>query len=323
MDVVSACGGLALLFAFLAGMCALRSAVEGTSSRTTVPYVSGEARFAWLAGLLRNGVSWARGVAGVLCKSKRVSAWVREGVLLCDQHGYRTAAQQYLSVVLAALAAMALAAGVIVRSWVAALAVPGCCAALLAMAARTARDRRSAAVQESVPEVLRSIEVCLQAGYTLMQTFGQVAKEMSGPLGRAFSQAARVLEAGRPASEALASLRDATDISELSFVAVALQVQHESGGSMKQVLDAARDTVEGEIELKRSLRVHTAQAKLSARIVSVMPLVLVALFSVTSEGFLQPFFESAAGLALLLVAVAMQVAGIVAVRRMLSMEVSL
>ena len=74
-------------------------------------------------------------------------------------------------------------------------------------------------------------------------------------------------------------------------------------------------------ELERSLHVQTAQARLSARIVSVMPFVLVALFSLVSEGFLEPFFNSAAGVALLLVALSMQAAGVLAVRRMLRVEV--
>ena len=52
-----------------------------------------------------------------------------------------------------------------------------------------------------------------------------------------------------------------------------------------------------------------------------MPIVLVALFSLVSEYFLGPFFSSFAGMALLCIAVAMQVAGIVSVRHMLKVEV--
>ena len=37
-----------------------------------------------------------------------------------------------------------------------------------------------------------------------------------------------------------------------------------------------RDTVQSEIELRRALRVQTAQAKLSARVVSVLHFVLIA-----------------------------------------------
>ena len=91
---------------------------------------------------------------------------------------------------------------------------------------------------------------------------------------------------------------------------------------MKRVLDAASGSVESQIELRRSLRVQTAQAKLSARVVSVMPFVLIALFSLVSDGFLEPFFESALGLATLALALGMQAAGIAMVRRMLKVEVS-
>lgn len=90
---------------------------------------------------------------------------------------------------------------------------------------------------------------------------------------------------------------------------------------MQRVLEAARETVESQIELRRSLRVQTAQARLSARVVSIMPFVLVAILSLVSEGFLMPFFESFAGLVLLGVALGMQAAGVLVVRRMLAVDV--
>ena len=89
---------------------------------------------------------------------------------------------------------------------------------------------------------------------------------------------------------------------------------------MSSVLDAARESGEGEIDLMRSLRVQTAQAKLSARIVTLMPFILVALFSLMSKDFLTPFFTSFAGFCLLGLALSMQLAGVLMVRRMLRVE---
>jgi tight adherence protein B len=126
------------------------------------------------------------------------------------------------------------------------------------------------------------------------------------------------LETGGNAQEALAVFRRYEAVPELSFVAVALDVQHKAGGSLGPVLEAARESVEGEIDLARSLKVQTAQAKLSARIVTVMPFILIALFSFMSPGFLNPFFESVAGLALLSLALLMQAAGVIAVNRLLN-----
>lgn len=323
MASVFALGCLAAAAAFGAGALGAARAFSG-KPRGTAPYLGAAGvRTGRVAALLRNGVGFSKPAARLLLRSRKLASLAQEGVLLCEERGYPTAAESLASAVLAVALLLGIAAGALTRSPAAAAAVPACAVALAAVAARSARDARQEVVRESVPEALRSMGTCLQTGYTLVQTFDQVSRETSGPLKAAFAQAAHLLEAGRPASEALLALREATSIPELSFVAVALQVQHEAGGSMRQVLEAARDTVEGELELKRSLRVHTAQAKLSARIVSVMPLVLIALFSVISEGFLEPFFASPVGFALLLVAVGMQVAGIFAVRRMLSMEVAL
>ncbi|MEG0324450.1 MAG: type II secretion system F family protein, partial [Raoultibacter sp.] len=180
------------------------------------------------------------------------------------------------------------------------------------------KDKRAEQMRESVPDVLRSMGVCFHAGFTLLQTFRQIATEIEGPLGSLFSRAAHELETGISAEEVLVSFRDQASIPELSFVAVALKVQHDAGGSMAAILDAARDSVQGEIELKRSLKVQTAQAKLSARVVTALPFVLIALFSLITEDFLAPFFSSAVGLILLAVAVAMQVTGVLIVRGMLN-----
>lgn len=91
---------------------------------------------------------------------------------------------------------------------------------------------------------------------------------------------------------------------------------------MQQVLEVTRQSVADEIELKRTLRTQTAQAKLSAQIVTIMPFALIGIFSLLSPGFLDPFFESVPGAVLLFVALSMQCAGIAMVRRFLKVEVA-
>lgn len=185
-----------------------------------------------------------------------------------------------------------------------------------------AADKAESAIREEVPDALRSLGVCFQAGLSLAQTLRQTGSEMKGPLGEIFVAAARTLETGGTSSEALRAFGCASSAPELAFVAVALDVQHQSGGSLASVLEAARESVEGELALARSLKVETAQAQLSARIVTLMPFVLVALFSLISPGFLSPFFASLAGLLLLGCALAMQAAGVLLVRHMLDIEVA-
>ena len=86
---------------------------------------------------------------------------------------------------------------------------------------------------------------------------------------------------------------------------------------MQRILEAARQSVSDELELKRTLRTQTAQAKLSAQIVTVMPFALLAVFSLLSPGFLTPFSESPMGIALLAAALGMQAIGVSIVRKLL------
>lgn len=223
--------------------------------------------------------------------------------------------------------ALAAALLVIAVGWaLSASSVFGCAAAaclLIAVAGygKTEAQRRSHAVRDEIPDALRSLGVCFRAGLSLMQTLRQTGSEMKGPLGEVFLASARILETGGTATEALTLFRRNAAAPELAFVAVALDVQHAAGGSLAAVLDAARESVEGEIELAQALKVQTAQAQLSARIVTLMPFVLIALFSLMSPGFLGPFFSSVLGVALLAAALTMQVAGVLIVHRMLDVGV--
>ena len=269
---------------------------------------------------LRNGFRPRMGLARSLMRVRRIGFIVQEAADALEARGITTTAPALASVAIVILVGMGVVIGTLAGSVVAAVAVCLCLVAAGAMSLGNARDRRAEAARDAVPEALESMSACFGSGFTLLQTMKQVAHDVGGPLGESFGRSAHILETGGGAGEALEALRSGDTAAELAFVAVALDVQHETGGAMRQVLDAAADTVKGELALRRSLRVQTAQAKLSARVVAVMPLLLVAAFSLISPDFLSPFFESPFGYVLLGIAIAMQVAGVILVRRALAVD---
>ena len=220
-----------------------------------------------IAWRLRNGYGFLLPVARALLRLRRVGMFANEVVEVASSFGMASTPVAALSVLLLFVGAVGLAVGVVTGSVVGALACAACTACFLVVLAGNAQDKRQEQVREAVPEALESMADCFGSGFTLLQTFRQVADDTSGALGNTFAQSAHVLEMGGSAEEALEGLREGAHASELAFVAVALDVQHQSGGAMRQVLDAATDTVKGELALRRSLRVQTAQAKLSARVV--------------------------------------------------------
>lgn len=315
------CAGM-LTFALAGGFFAGRVLMEvwqRARRRSRVMLAADSGGAAWL---LQNGCKpllpfsqWvlARGIANDVAYELVQLVRMRIGVVAGEAF--------VLSWALFALCLVALGSFFVSASIPCVLACACCVCMGAATAARAAQDKRAEAIRDEVPAALRSMSVCFKAGFSLQQTLKQVSTEIDGTLGGAFASAASVLDTGGSTTEALEVLKSRSHSPELSFVAVALDIQHVSGGSLSHVLEAARESVQSDIDLKRRLRVQTAQAKLSARIVTMMPFLLIALFSLISEGFLDPFFSSAAGVVLLAVALAMQVAGVLLVRRMLDVKV--
>ncbi len=213
------------------------------------------------------------------------------------------------------VACLSLAAFALTRSAAFAVAAGCLCVVGSWLAVRHKAEAADERMRDEVPDALRSLADSFRSGHSLVQTMQQASRDLKGKMGQRFAACAQRLEMGDGVAEALLPLRTASGVPELAFVSVALDVQHQCGGSIAPVIESARESVEGELELARNLRVQTAQAKLSASIVTLMPFVLIAFFSLASPGFLAPFFESPLGLLLLTVALAMQVAGVIAVRR--------
>ena len=312
---LSAFGGAAVL----GSAVARRLAKKPRSAAFSIGNEKGRA--GWVSWLVRNGVGLMRPVARAVLRNAQARTSVSNLLTAVEGLGFIATKDSLLSLVLAAMLVVGVGGAAITAAPICGAALALCVAAACAIYAKGSEDRRRERMREAVPDALRSMAVCFRAGQSLLQTMQQVGAATKGPVGVLFQRAAHLLETGGSTHEALSVFQERGSVPELAFVSVALDVQHQTGGSMERVLDAARDTVEGELELTRSLRVQTAQAKLSARIVSVMPIVLIALFSLVSDDFLGPFFSSFAGMALLCIAVAMQIAGIVIVRHMLKVEV--
>lgn len=279
-----------------------------------------QTRSGFMAYVLRNGFAPATTLAASLSRHRGVSAFCEDVLWLARHRGYETDATRASGVAIAASLAMVPLGWFASTSPIFGLMAAICLLVGLGAFARHAREREIEAMREEVPEMLHALGACFHAGYSLLQAFQYLARESHGPLARFFERAKSDLETGRTATETLERMREASALPELAFVAAALEIQHQTGGSLQKVLDCARDSIEGELALRRSLRVQTAQARLSMRVVTIMPFALMAVFSLVSPEFLAPFFSSGLGIAVFCAATGMQVTGVLIVRRMLDVK---
>lgn len=254
----------------------------------------------------------------LLDKSRTLDNSMQGAVILFSESGVKVAKEALLSDLILATLLAFMVGGVLTGSLTFGIAI-GCVTFIGAISfARNRFAKRNIAMREEIPEALRTLAMSFRSGHSLPQVLSDSSRECKGYLAYLFSVASDRIEMGATPEEALAVMRGNDRVPELSFVAVALDIQHQSGGRIALVLESAMDSIEGELKLARSLRVQTAQAKLSASIVTIMPFILIALFSLFSPDFLSPFFSSPLGMAVLAIALIMQLSGVLIVRRMLN-----
>ena len=275
----------------------------------------------FLGMLLRRGIRSVNGVAKMALRIPPFYSYVTKVEQGIRFAGYRSSVTAIATLLLSGAVLLLIFGCLISQSFVCGGALAICLVLGVGVWANHQYEKRQNQLREAIPEALQSMKACFQVGYSLPQTIHEVRSNTTGPLSDLFGEVEGVLDMGGSSEDALKTLKEHAVEPELVFLATALEIQHKTGSSMQQVLEITRQSVADELELKRSLKTQTAQAKLSAQIVTVMPFALIGVFSLVSPGFLDPFFESAMGLVLLIAALSMQLLGISLVRRLLKVEV--
>ena len=182
--------------------------------------------------------------------------------------------------------------------------------------------RRAEALRACMPDALRLMSSALSSGCSLVQALEYAARHSDDPLKSELERAVWDLGAGRSFSEAMEGLRSRTGGSGFAYLAVAMEIQHLSGGSLHTTIAAVSESLRQSAELEDELKAKTAQGRLSARIVSVAPVVLLALLSVFSHDYITAFFSSAFGVTLFVLALMLEALGVVMVKKTLAVDVA-
>ena len=185
---------------------------------------------------------------------------------------------------------------------------------------RAKEQKRRQQLRSAMPEALRSLCMALDAGNSLVRALEHAADSCSEPMAGELKRAVWDLDAGQGFDEAMEHLRTRTGGSEFAYLAVAMEIQHRTGGSMNEVLQSVSQSLQQAAQLEEELRTKTTQARLSARVVAVMPLALLAIITLLSPGYFAQFFSNAFGVVMFCMAVLLECVGVLLVRHMLSVD---
>ena len=184
-----------------------------------------------------------------------------------------------------------------------------------------AQNKRKQALNNQLPEFLNILSNALRAGLSFNQAIATASEEMSDPIRWEFKKVLRDTSLGRPLDEALIEMVVRTGDEDMEMFVSAVIIQRQVGGNLSEVLDMIANTIRERVKLKGEIRTMTAQNKMSAMIIGMLPLAIALILSVLNPEYLEPLYTNPLGIALVVVALVMMGIGALLLKKVTTLEV--
>jgi len=184
------------------------------------------------------------------------------------------------------------------------------------------KDRaRMNAIEEQFPDALDFIARSVRAGNALSISLEMLAGEASEPLRSEFLKVSREQALGASLDSALGNLLTRVPLVETRFFVSAVLLQREAGGNLAEVLSRLASSVRERLRLRGHVRAVSGQGRLTAAILTVLPIVVIALLKIISPKYLEALTADPRGRMLLGAAVLSQILGYLTMKKIVNIEV--
>jgi tight adherence protein B len=202
---------------------------------------------------------------------------------------------------------------------------PGLVIGLAAAAAPHVLDRhrsarRSQLIEEQLIDAVGAVASALRSGRSLVQSLEVAADEVHAPLGTILSEGVDRMTLGVPFEEVVDELAERVGSSDARLVTGVLRLHRRTGGALAASLDDVSRTLRARRDGARELRSLTAQARLSAAILGLLPLGFFVFLSIVARRDVETAYRTSAGASAIGVGLALQGLAFVWIRRLLRVE---
>lgn len=181
--------------------------------------------------------------------------------------------------------------------------------------------KRKNQFNEQLPDVLNLMAGSLRAGWGLQQSLDLVIEQMAPPVSTEFARAETEVRLGRPVEEALATVAARMQSDDFGWAVTAIGIQRDVGGNLAEVLDIVASTIRDRGALRRQIAGLTAEGRLSAWILMLLPFALVLLLSFVNPEYLAKLVTTTQGLVMLALGCVLLVVGAIWMRKIVVIEV--
>lgn len=226
------------------------------------------------------------------------------------QSGVRLNVAGFLGLSLLGVAAGLVLAFLLRLPLFAAPALAAAAGALPAIYAFNARLRRLRTIEGQLPDALDLMGRALRAGHAFSSALKMVGDEMPEPIAAEFRITFDEINYGIPMQDALTNLATRVPSTDLRYFVIAVLIQRETGGNLAELLDNISALIRARLKLLGTIRVLSAEGRLSAWILTILPFALAAVINVINPEFMSLLWKDPAGLKLVGAAVVLMIVGI-------------
>lgn len=185
---------------------------------------------------------------------------------------------------------------------------------------RIYRERRRMRVISQLPGFLDALAGQVKAGHSLQEALSNSIPLLPRNIREEMSWVFRLNRLGTPLSEAFSLWEERMPCDEVALLVRPLKVALPAGGNIVELLTRTRDILRGRNRMKEKMRSMTAQARLQATVLTLLPPVFAGILSRIDPDFLPRVLGTVQGKAILVVSALLQFLGWLTIRKMLAVR---
>ncbi len=184
-----------------------------------------------------------------------------------------------------------------------------------------AKAKRMSVIESQLPDALDLMGRAMRAGHAFPSALRMVGNEMPEPIASEFRTVFDEINYGISTQEALTNLSTRVPSTDLSYFVIAVLIQHETGGNLSELLGNISSIIRERLKLMMTVRVLSAEGRLSAWILTLLPFALAFVLQIVNPKFLSLLWTDQMGIKMVVIALGMMVLGIYVMSRIIKIRV--
>lgn len=183
------------------------------------------------------------------------------------------------------------------------------------------RKRRLERFNEQLEDALNSMSSALKAGFSINQAIEVIASENRNPISIEFRLLLQEIRLGVQLEQALENMVKRLASEDFELVATAILTARQTGGELTVIFERLAAMIRERMRISGKLRALTAQGRLQSYVVGALPFLLMIVMNYIAPDMMGAFFNSMAGIFLILGAVLLVVMGFLVIRKITNIDI--